>query len=82
MLNDRYIIVYHCKLPYIFLEDLHQIYPKIVILMGLEHFVKDASAIFDAIEGFSYEVVAVVLARYEHIALLQGIYYDNLLAFE
>lgn len=78
MFNDRYIIIYYCKLPYIFLEDLDQIYPKIVVLMGFEHFAEDASAIFYAVECLSYEVVT----RDEEIAFLQRIGNDQLLAFE
>lgn len=73
MLNDRYIVIYDRKLPYIFLEYLDQVYPEIVALVGFEHLAQDASAIFYAVEGLTYEIVAVVLACYQKIAFLVGI---------
>ena len=62
VLNDRYVIVNDCEFPNVFLEDLDQVYAEVVALVAIKHLAEDAPAVFDAVEGLTNEVVAVVLA--------------------
>lgn len=70
MFKDRYIVIDNCILPHVFLEYFEQVNAEAIALVYLEHLAEYALAILDAAEGLANEIVALVRASYEKIALL------------
>jgi hypothetical protein len=69
ILNDWNEIINDNILPHIFLKDFDQIDSQLTYLVSLKNFIQVKFAIFDAIKGFSYEIIAIVLTGYQNVAV-------------